>query len=128
YLKKGNDSIRKIIGIGKDEKYAPFIAFFDEMGNYKLSPYLDEAYKAAVPNQFQKDFIEADKRVNLLNSALSGSILRVFPIPNDENNKWVSYMELHQVKLTGMDSVFTRQILPTYLTSLQIAVLKNDYK
>src|SRR5690606_1423687 len=128
YLKRGNDSLRRILGIDKEAKYAPFISFFDEAGNYKLSPYLDEAYKAAVPDQFQKDFMEADKRVNLLNSALSGSILRIFPVPNDENNKWVSCMELHQVKLTGMDSVFTRQILPIYLTSLQNAVLKNDYK
>ncbi len=45
--------------------------FFDARGNYKLSPYLDEAYKAAVPNQFQKDFIETDKKVNLLYSALA---------------------------------------------------------
>lgn len=128
FLKRGNDSIRKIIGIGKDDKYAPFISFFDEVGNYKLSPYLDEAYKAAVPNQFQKDFIEVDKRVNLLNSALSGSILRIFPIPGDANNKWVSYMELHQANLKGMDSVFTRQIVPVYMMALQGAVQKNDYK
>ena len=77
----GNDSIRKIIGIDAKDKYAPFIKFFDAKGNYKLSPYLDEAYKAAVPDQFQKDFIEADRKVNLLNSALSGSILKIFPIP-----------------------------------------------
>jgi hypothetical protein len=55
---------------------------------------LDEAYKAAVPNQFQKDFIEADKKVNLLYSALSGQILKVFPVPNDPNNKWVSFLEV----------------------------------
>src|SRR5690606_15824150 len=94
YIKSGNDSIRKIIGIDSEDKYAPFIRFFDASGNYKLSPYLDAAHKAAIPNQFQKDFIEADRKVNLLNSALSGSILRIFPVPNHENNKWVSYMEL----------------------------------
>ena len=58
YIKSGNDSIRKIIGIDKDAKYAPFVAFFDEKGNYKLSPFLDEAYKAAIPNKFQSDFID----------------------------------------------------------------------
>src|SRR5690606_40786866 len=65
-------SIRKILGVEKDVKYVPFIKFFDEKGNYKLSPYLDEAYEARTPNSFQKDFIEANKRVVLLNSALSG--------------------------------------------------------
>jgi hypothetical protein len=29
--------------------------------NYKLSPYLDAAYKAA-NNKFEKDFIETDKK------------------------------------------------------------------
>src|SRR5690606_4305341 len=56
YLKKGNDSIRNILGVDKDAKYVPFIKFFDERGNYKLSPYLDEAYEARTPNSFQKDF------------------------------------------------------------------------
>jgi cytochrome c-type biogenesis protein CcsB len=128
YMKPGNDSIRRIIGIESKAKYAPFIKFFDETGNYKLSPYLDAAYKAAVPNQFQKDFIEADRKVNLLNSALSGSILRVFPIPKDENNKWVSYMELGHSKLTGIDSTFTRQILPVYLQALAMATKSKNYK
>ena len=128
YLKSGNDSIRKLIGIGSKDKYAPFIKFFDEKGNYKLSPYLDEAYKAAVPDQFQKDFIEADRKVNLLNSALSGSILKIFPIPNDPNNKWVSYLELNHTGMKGIDSTFTRQILPIYLLAARNAVESKNYK
>ncbi len=127
YLKRGNDSIRKIIGIEKTDKYAPFIKFFDQKGNYKLSPYLDEAYKAAVPNQFQKDFIETDKKVNLLNAALSGSILRIFPVPNDANNKWISYLEIDQSNIKGMDSTFTKNVLPLYLNTLDSAHVKKDY-
>lgn len=128
YLKPGNDSIRHIIGVEHDAKYAPFIKFFDNVGNYKLSKYLDDAYKAAIPNQFQKDFIETDRKVNLLNSALSGSILKIFPIPRDENNKWVSALEFEQSGLKGADSTFTRQILPIYLQSLTAASLSNVYK
>ncbi|HEX9980252.1 MAG TPA: cytochrome c biogenesis protein CcsA [Flavobacterium sp.] len=128
YIKPGNDSIRKIIGIDSKAKYASFISFFDNEGNYKLSPYLDAAYSAAVPNQFQKDFIESDRKVNLLNSALSGSILKIFPIPNDENNKWVSYMELHSAGLKGMDSIFTRQILPIYIMAVKTGTETKNYK
>ncbi|NUY79792.1 cytochrome c biogenesis protein CcsA [Flavobacterium sp. MAH-1] len=128
YLKSGNDSIRKIIGIKPEAKYAKFIDFFDNQGNYKLSPYLDEAYRAALPSQFQKDFIEADRKVNLLNSALGGSILRIFPIPNEENNKWVSYLQLEQAGLKGIDSTFTRQIIPIYLMSLKTATETGNYK
>ncbi len=128
YIKSGNDSIRKIIGIDSKAKYAPFIAFFDEKGNYKLSPYLEDAYKAANPNQFEKDFVETDKKVNLMESALSGSILKIFPIPNDENNKWISYLELEHAGLKGMDSTYTKSVLPLYFGSLNNAALHNEYK
>ena len=127
YIKNGNDSIRKIIGLGATEKYAPFIKFFDEKGNYKLTPYLEEAYKASLPDQFQKDFIETDRKVNLLNSALSGSILRIFPIPNDPNSKWISYLELNHSSIKGIDSTFTKNILPLYMTALDSAQLKGNY-
>ena len=128
YIKAGNDSIRKIIGIEKTAQYAPFIAFFDKTGNYKLSPYLDGAYKSANPNNFEKDFVETDKKVNLLNQATSGSILRIFPIPKDENNKWVSHLELSHAGLKGMDSIFASQIVPLYINSLQNAAISNNYK
>lgn len=128
YMSKGNDSIRKIIGIPADQKLAAFINFFDEKGNYKLSKYLDAAYKTANPNQFEKDFVETDKKVNLLSSALFGSILKIFPIPNDLGNKWVSYPELGEANIKGMDSTFTKQIIPIYLASLQNASENSNYK
>lgn len=128
YIKAGNDSIRKIIGIDKEAKYAPFIAFFDEKGNYKLSPYLDDAFKAGNPNQFEKDFIETDKKVNLMESALSGRILKIFPIPNNENNKWISYLELNESGMKGMDSTYTKSVLPLYFGTLTNAADTKDYK
>ncbi|MDG1870687.1 MAG: cytochrome c biogenesis protein CcsA, partial [Flavobacterium sp.] len=96
--------------------------------NYKLSPYLDAAYKAANPNQFEKDFIETDKKVNLMESALSGRILKIFPIPNDPNNKWVSALELGEAGLKGMDSTYTKSVLPLYFGSLNQASQTGDYK
>jgi cytochrome c-type biogenesis protein CcsB len=128
YIKGGNDSIRKIIGVDFKAKYAPFISFFDDKGNYKLSPYLDAAYKAANPNQFEKDFVETDKKVNLMESALSGRILKIFPIPNDANNKWVSSLELGEAGLKGMDSTYTKSVLPLYFGSLNNASQSGDYK
>ncbi len=125
YIKKGNDSIRKIIGAKPDEKLIPFRTFFDEKGNYKLSPYLDEAYKTANPNNFEKDFVETDKKINLLNSALFGGILKIFPVPNDKNNKWVSNLELNNVTATALDTIKTA--FPLYLESLARATKSKDY-
>jgi ABC-type transport system involved in cytochrome c biogenesis permease subunit len=125
YIKSGNDSIRKIIGIKNDAKYATFRSFFDEKGNYKLSPYLDEAYRTANPNNFEKDFVETDKKVNLLNDALSGKILKVFPIPNDKNNKWVSFLEINHTTRTALDTV--KNILPVYFDALMKASNDKNY-
>ena len=125
YIKSGNDSIRKILGIPSDAKYATFRSCFDERGNYKLAAYLDDAYKAANPNQFEKDFVETDKKVNLLNAALSGKILRIFPIPKDANNKWVSFLEASHPTGTALDTI--KNALPIYLDALQKASLDNNY-
>ncbi|WP_284652144.1 cytochrome c biogenesis protein CcsA [Flavobacterium terrisoli] len=125
YVKAGNDSIRKIIGVEPGMKLIPFKKFFDEKGNYKLSPYLDAAYKTANPNQFEKDFVETDKKINLMNSALFGSILKIYPVPNDKNNKWVSNLEISHATGTVLDTI--KGAFPYYLESLTMATKSKDY-
>ena len=127
YIKRGNDSIRSILGIDKKQKYAAFMDFFDSKGQYKISEYLDDAYKSSLPNQFEKDFIESDRKVNLLFSALEGDILRIFPTPNDVNNKWVSYSELKNENFVGIDSLFVNNIFPLYLKELDNGISSGDY-
>jgi len=129
YVEKHNDSLHNLLDVEEGKKYLTLSSFFDDMGNYKLAPLLEEAYQAAVPNKFQKDFINTDKKVNLLYRALQGKILRIFPIPEHENNKWVSYPELEDEAgaFKGMDSVYTKQILPLYMTSLSEATETGDY-
>ena len=125
YLKKGNDSIRKIAGISEDVKYAKLIDFFDEKGNYKLDKYLEDAYTAAIPNQFQKDFKDIDQKLSLLSDALSGKILKVFPVPNDANNKWISYLEINKPTGTALDTI--KNVLPFYLNAVNKSSQSNDY-
>ena len=127
YLKRGNDSIRSLVGVDQKAKYASFANFFDTQGNYKLAPYLEGAYKSPTPNQFQKDFIETDRKVNLLFSALEGKVLRIFPVPNDENNRWVSPAEVSEIRFEGVDSLYVNNVLPLYLTSLRQGKATQDY-
>lgn len=125
YMKKGNDSIRKIAGVQPDQKYIALVDFFTKEGVYKLAKPLESAYRSAVPNQFEKDFIEADKRINLLYSALTGSVLRIFPIPNDQGNKWVSYIEAQEP--TGTELDIMKNALPVYVNVLQKATQDKNY-
>ncbi|MDB4087018.1 cytochrome c biogenesis protein CcsA [Flavobacteriaceae bacterium] len=127
YLKRGNDSIRKIAGRKSKEKYAAFTDFFDKNGNYKLASQLESSYKSSLPNQFEKDFIDVDRKINLLFSALDGKILKIFPIPNDVGNKWVSFSEINVNDFKGIDSLYVKNILPLYLGSIKNDVQNNDY-
>ena len=54
--------------------------------------------------------------------------MRIFPIPNDPNNKWVSYPELAEANFTGKDSLYVRNILPLYFQSLRLAQQDQNYE
>lgn len=129
--KKGqNDSIRKIIGIPSGQKYVKATDFFDAQGQYKLAPYLQKAYATNTPNKFEQDFKDADLRLALLDRALSGDIVKIFPLLDDENNKWISALEYRSGKFQISDSLygnFVKNSIPYYLITLQNAKVTGDY-
>ncbi|MEB8345176.1 cytochrome c biogenesis protein CcsA [Flavobacteriaceae bacterium KMM 6898] len=129
--KKGqNDSIRKIIGIPEGQKYVKATDFFDAKGQYKLAPFLEKAYATNTPDKFEQDFKDVDLRLGLLNRALSGEIIKIFPLLNDENNKWISTIEYRSGKFQIQDSLyanFVKNAIPYYLMSLDNAMKSGDY-
>ncbi len=127
YLKKGNDSIRTIIGVPEDVKRFKAMDFITEDLTNKLDPYLPDAYAAATPTIIDKEFRDVSTRLGLLNRTLGGSILKIFPKPGDPNNKWLSYAELAESGYKGMDSLYSKQIIPLYLQSIQEANTTGDY-
>jgi cytochrome c-type biogenesis protein CcsB len=127
YLEKGNLEIRKIIGVADTAKYAALSDFITPVGIYKIKEKVAEAQKKKEKNKFEKDLIKIDRRIGLLYSAIGGGILKIYPIPGDENNTWVSQPETSEANFTGTDSVFVRQSLPVYIQFLQKAKKTNDY-
>jgi cytochrome c-type biogenesis protein CcsB len=131
YLKiKKGDSIRSIIGASKSQKLVPLVNFFTERGEYKLAPYLEDAYKAQVPTGYQKEFKETDQRVNLLYNMIEGNSLKFFPVPNDENNKWISPKENIEDSSLVKDSLYSNFIntgFKTYLYMLNEDKIMNDF-
>lgn len=128
---KKADSIRTIIGVDASDKYVALSDFFSNDGRYKLSPYLQEAYAAQIPNGYQKEFKEIDQRVNLLYGTIEGRNLRIFPVPNDENNKWISPVEYKQnyrdVIKDSLYKTFIENGLNYYLSELYKAKKSNNY-
>ena len=136
YVKKDNDSLHKILGVDKGKKYIKPLDFFDKDLffnkdlNYKLTPYLREAYATNTPNQFQKEFKEADMKMVLLDRALSGSILRIFPLVKSENNKWISSLEFRENPSIVQDSLypgFINNVFNYYISSLREATQTKNY-
>ncbi len=129
--KKGqNDSIREIIGVPNGQKYVKATDFFDADGRNKLGPYLQDAFATNTPNQFQKDFKDTYFRLSLLDRALSGEIMKIFPLLNDENNKWISAVEYRSGQFQVPDTLyanFIKNAVPYYMISLQGAIAAGDY-
>ena len=127
YLEKGNTKIRELLSLPATAKYARLSDFITPTGAYKIKEQVAEAQKNNVKNKFEKDLIKIDRRVGLLYSAIGGGILRIYPIPNDENNKWVSQPETSTAGFKATDSVFVRQSLPVYIQFLQEGKKTKDY-
>jgi cytochrome c-type biogenesis protein CcsB len=125
--KKDNKEIRSALDLPDSTEYARLSDFFTDRGVYKIRESVVEAQKKNIQSYFEKDLIKVDKRVGLLYNAISGSILKIYPIPEDENNKWVSQPETFNANFKGKDSVFVRKSLPLYIQLLQNAKRTDDY-
>ena len=104
--------------------------FFNADSSYKLEPYLREATTTNIPNLFDQDLKDANARLGLLDQALSGRIVKIFPLLNDENNKWISALEFRGGQFQVSDSLyanFIKNSIPYYLMTLQKAMETGDY-
>ncbi len=129
---KKSDSLRAIIGIPTSQEYASLIDFYDDKLNYKLDPYLEDAYNTQTPNGYQKELKEAHQRVSLLSNSIEGRSLKIFPVPNDENSTWISALEFKegQFKEAIKDSLYANFInngFSAYLVTLNEAKHTGNY-
>lgn len=128
YLEEENMKIREQLGLADTATYARLSDFFTNRGEYLIREQVAEAQKKNVQNKFEKDLIKIDRRVGLLYSAIGGGILKIYPIPDDENNKWISQPEtLMEKGFKAADTIFVRKSLPLYVQLLQTAKKTNDY-
>ncbi|NDV42729.1 cytochrome c biogenesis protein [Flagellimonas sediminis] len=128
--KEQNDSIRKVVGVPPGTEFVKATDFFDDNREYKLRPYLEKATSTNNPSNFEKDFKKVGERLSLLNVALSGSMVKIFPLLDDENNKWVSAVDFRGGNYEVRDSLysnFIRNAMPFYLNSLQQSIVSGDY-
>ncbi len=130
--------VQELIGI--TGKYASLHDFFDGNNQYRLQKYVEEAFrkKQSTQNNFDKEIIKVDERLNVFQMSQRGSMLKLFPAQNDANNKWVSWDDkAASIPLTGPVSFINEElqlaplnysnIMAVYFTEASKASVTGDY-
>lgn len=92
-IKVRTPKLRKLLGVDTSQKLAKFTDFFDEQGEYKLGKLVEEANQL-VPSRrgtFERDLVKVDERLNIIFMSYRGVLLTIFPLENNERNKWVDF-------------------------------------
>jgi cytochrome c-type biogenesis protein CcsB len=95
-IKIGHEKIALDLGIPKDTKFAKFSDFFSKSdSSYKIFNAVTEASqkKPLEKTKYDKELIKVDERVNVAFMAYQGTLMRIYPKPNDTNNKWFAPMD-----------------------------------
>ena len=96
-----NEEVNKRIGVPADTKHASFSQFFEApetLEGYKLGQAVNEATRKEPKHRdlFDKAVLEVDERVNISYAVFSGALIKIWPKPNDVNNKWYETVEALQ--------------------------------
>ena len=92
----GHKKIAVTLGIPEDTKYAKFSDFFRKSdGSYKIFDAVTASSrkKPLEKSKYDKELIKIDERVNVAFMAYQGSLMRIYPKPNDDNNKWMAPLD-----------------------------------
>jgi len=133
-------SVREILGI--TGKHASFNDFITRQSQYKLSEYIDIAFrkKRSEQNKFDKEIIKVDERLNICMMIFEGSLLKIFPEPESVDNKWISPVDTlaftpvcstidvninEEDLLSGLVSY--NNLLQSYFRSVMEAIKSGDY-
>ncbi len=92
-IKVQTPKLRKILGVSDNQELVKFTDFFDEKMEYKLTKYVEDANQL-VPSRrgtFERDVIRVDERLNIVFMSYRGVLLTIYPLPDNERNKWVDF-------------------------------------
>ncbi len=132
---------KSVMGIiGTEGKRASFNDFFNEDGSYKLKSVAETAFRKSPSEQntFDKEIIKVNERVEIFMMAFQGNLLKIFPLQNSSNNKWIQWNDpLATTPLTGaikalnqdlnLKELNYKNLMMLYLTDVFNATRSGDY-
>ncbi|MDD2780058.1 cytochrome c biogenesis protein CcsA [Sulfuricurvum sp.] len=91
-IKVKHPKIKTMLGINAEKKYIAFNDVLDQAGVYKIGDAVQEAIqkRPAERDEFDKELIKLDEKLNIAYSVYSGEFMRIFPLDGDKANTWHS--------------------------------------
>ena len=88
--------VKDILGVSKETTHVSAASLFDERGQYRLSGLVQEAHRTPdrERSKTQRKLISFDERFNMLYVCLRGQTLSIYPVPGDDNHKWLDYQQV----------------------------------
>jgi cytochrome c-type biogenesis protein CcsB len=113
--------IQKILGT--DEKLVSYRQFFSDDASYKLRDMVRTAQSVNPKDQgtFEKTIIKLDEKINITNMIFTGRLLKMFPVPGDPANTWVSPADIAEIKMPPTEILSAFEDFAAYLEEVQAA-------
>lgn len=125
--------LKKLLDIPAGQRYASFNDFFTKSSDgemeYKLIKYTELANRKSPSqrNQFDKDVIKSDERLNILYMVFMGEVLRIIPKIDDPSNTWYSPFAV-MTKFSNPEKKVATDLLQNYFGSVTRAQSNNNWK
>ena len=131
-IRTGDAKVNDAIGAKHNAKYVSFSQFFQDaegMRGYKLSELVDAAARKAPKdrNKLDKAALKVDEKVNVAYMVFTGSLLKIWPQPNDVNNKWFATIEALKT-FKPAEGLVVRDDAVTYFTAVDEALSSGKWK
>ncbi len=128
---RSNPKISLAIGAKKDAKYLSFSQFFEDaehIRGYKLAKIVEKASRKAPidRNRFDKAALKIDERVNVEYMVFTGGLLKIWPKPNDINNKWFATIDALE-KFPPQEANKVRNLALNYFTNVDASLKSGDW-
>ncbi len=122
-----DERIKEILGIDKTLSYFSFNDIYSKYDEYKLENALEVANSksASTRDNFDKEIIKIDERLNISYSLFIGDFLRIFPLKNDPNNKWLNANETSLYENAQSNEI--NILIRNYYFSLLEGTKTNDW-
>ena len=119
--------VQKILGT--TEKRITYRQFFANDGQYVLRDHVRNAQSTNPKDQgtFEKAILKLDEKVNIASMIFSGRLLKIFPVPRDAANTWISPADFKEIQAPAPELNASFVDFSDYMLSLEKGIATGDF-